>query len=112
MLVSLFQLSTLLALLLLDIPSSSTPHHFHHPSHDRRTAISLSHTPEHRERVRRAFSPSSTIESRSLDTSWLLREAAKVDGKYNNGDSGYAALLAAAAAEGQESRWECGLDGP
>ncbi|ORX38818.1 aspartic peptidase domain-containing protein [Kockovaella imperatae] len=62
--------------------------------------MSLRHTPEHQEHVRRAFSKSSSsssssaIRRRNLDTAWLLREAAKVDGKYNAGLGGYAALLA------------------
>ena len=91
---SLLQASLLLALLSFDPLSSASawPTTQHQPYG---RSMSLSHTPEHRERVRRAFSPHSTLKSRHMDLSFLLREAAKVDGKYNDGSGGFATLLAA-----------------
>jgi cathepsin D len=68
-------------------------------------SIPLSHTPAHAKRARNRARHSSPNYYRAhhrrttLDTTWLLREASKVDSRYNNGLSDFPSLIAIEKSE-------------
>jgi len=87
-------------------------------------SISLSHTPAHQKRARnvarsklpspnhrsRSHTSTSNIQTRGIhDPTWLLREASKVDSRYNNGLSDFASLLALEQSHAKRANGEVDL---
>jgi hypothetical protein len=66
-------------------------------------AVALRHTPGHVKRVRRSLG---LEEREAADQTWLLREEAKLDTRYNAGQGGFSALLAMELGKRQNGKVE------
>ena len=108
-------ISSLCFLALASLGTFATPLALPHPEpiptspSGLRRSVPLSHTPSHIERARHAHASRQNakvdrrwsypverheVQERNVDPTWLLREAAKVDTRYNDGSGGFGKLLA------------------